>query len=93
VSSIAEEKEERSIYAETCSDTEGDGTTSDTSVNVSEQQSENTASSDPVLWPSTNTNSPAGMRRVHLCVKTSNAVLSKQPVYTQLEIKILKQDI
>jgi hypothetical protein len=57
VSSIAEETEERSIYAETCSDTEGEGTTSDTSVNVSEQQSENTASSDPALWPSTNKNS------------------------------------
>jgi hypothetical protein len=53
VSSI-EEKEERSIYAETCSETEGEGTTSDTSVNVSEQQSENTASSDPALWPSAN---------------------------------------
>jgi adenosylcobinamide amidohydrolase len=56
VSSIAEEKEERSIYAETCSETEGEGTTSDTSVNVSEQQSENTASSGPALWPSTNKN-------------------------------------
>jgi hypothetical protein len=47
MSSIAEEKEEWSIYAETCSETEGEGTTSDTSVHVSEQQSENTASSDP----------------------------------------------
>jgi hypothetical protein len=56
VSSIAEEKEERSTYAETCSETEDEGTTSDTSVNVSEQQSENTASSDPALWPSTNKN-------------------------------------
>jgi hypothetical protein len=56
VSSIAEEKVERSIYAETCSETEGEGTTSDTSVNVNEQQSENTASSDPVLWPYTNKN-------------------------------------
>jgi hypothetical protein len=56
VSSIAEEKDKRSIYAETCSDTAGEGTTSDTSVNVSEQQSENTASSDPTLWPSTNKN-------------------------------------
>jgi hypothetical protein len=54
VSSIAEEKEERSIYTETCSETEGECTTSYTSVNLSEQQSENTASSDPALWPSTN---------------------------------------
>jgi hypothetical protein len=56
VSSFAEEKDERSIYAETCSETEGEGTTSDTSVNVSEQQSENTARSDPALWPSANKN-------------------------------------
>jgi hypothetical protein len=49
VSSIAEEKEERSIYAETCSETEGDGNNSDTSVNVGQQQSENTESSDTVL--------------------------------------------
>jgi hypothetical protein len=56
VSSIAEEKEGRSIYAEICSETEGEGATSDTSVNVSEQQSENTASSDPALWPFTNKN-------------------------------------
>jgi hypothetical protein len=54
VSSIAEEKEERSIYAETCSEIEGEGTTSDTSVNVGEQQNENTASSDPAIWPSIN---------------------------------------
>jgi hypothetical protein len=59
VSSIAEEKEERSIYEETCSETEGDGTTSDTSVNVSEQQSENTASSGPALRPSTNKKGPS----------------------------------
>jgi hypothetical protein len=39
-----------------CGETEGDGTTSDTSVNLSEQQSENTVSSDPALWPSTNKN-------------------------------------
>jgi hypothetical protein len=51
VSSITEEKEERSIYVETYSKT-----TSDTSVNVSKQQSENTASSDPALWPSRNKN-------------------------------------
>jgi hypothetical protein len=69
VPSIAGEKEERSIYAETCSETEGEGTTSDTSVILSEQQSENTVSSDPVLWPSTNRNSPTGLIRVHLCVK------------------------
>jgi hypothetical protein len=56
VSSIAEEKEKRSIYAETSRETEGEGTTSDTSVNVSGQQSENTASSNPALWPSTNKN-------------------------------------
>jgi hypothetical protein len=49
VSSIAEEKEETSIYAKTCSETEGEGTTSDTSVNVSEQQTENTVSSDSTL--------------------------------------------
>jgi hypothetical protein len=49
VSSIDEEKEERSVHAEKCSETEGEGTTSDTSVNVSEQQSENTASLDPAL--------------------------------------------
>jgi hypothetical protein len=94
VSSIAEGKEEQSIYTETCSETEGEDTTSDTSVNVSEQQSENTANSDPALWSSTNKNlSPTGLRRVHPCVKTSNIVLSNQPVHTQLEIKILKQDI
>jgi hypothetical protein len=35
------------------------------------------------------------MRSVHLCVRTSDEVLSNQPVYTiQLEIKkIQKQDI
>jgi hypothetical protein len=83
VSSIAEEKEERSIYAEACSETEGEGTTSDTSVNVNELQSENTASSDPALWPSTNKNLQSyQLRMVHLCVKTSNVVLSNQPVYT-----------
>jgi hypothetical protein len=49
VSSITEEKEERSIYAETYSETKGEGATSYTSVNVSKQQSENTASSDPAL--------------------------------------------
>jgi hypothetical protein len=60
VSSIAEEKEELSTYAETCGETEGEGegegTASDTSVNVSEQQSEKTASSDSALWASTNKN-------------------------------------
>jgi hypothetical protein len=73
VSSIPEEKEERSIYAETCNESEDEGTTSDTSVNVSEQQSENTASSDPALWPSTNKNlqCPTVLRWVHLCVKTA----------------------
>jgi hypothetical protein len=78
VSSIAEEKEERSIYAETCNDTEGKGTNSDTSVNGLLQ---------------IKTYSPSGLGRVHLFVKTSNVVLSNQPVHTQLEIKILKQDI
>jgi hypothetical protein len=39
------------------------------------------------------TYSPTGLRRVHLCVKKGNAVLSNQLVYTQVEIKILKQDI
>jgi hypothetical protein len=37
-------------------DTEGDGTFSDTSVNVSEQLSENATRSGPALWPSTNKN-------------------------------------
>jgi len=56
VSSIAEEKKARSIYAETCSETEGVGSTSHTLVNVNEQQSENIASGDPMLWPSTHKN-------------------------------------
>jgi hypothetical protein len=55
LSSIAEEKTEWSIYTETYSETKG--TASDISVNASVYQSENTASSDPTLWPSTNKNS------------------------------------
>jgi hypothetical protein len=49
VSSIAEEKEERSVHTETWSETdrEGEDTTAVTSVNVSERQRENTVSTFP----------------------------------------------
>jgi hypothetical protein len=94
VSSIAEEKEVRSIYAEICSETEGDGTVSDTSVNVNEQQTENTASSDPAVWPSTNKNLQSYWveKGPPLCQKQAMKFYQISPC-TQLETEILKQDI
>jgi hypothetical protein len=94
VSSITEEKEERAICIETCSDTAGEGTTSDISVNVSEQQSENIASSDPVLWPSTNKNSQSywAEKGPPVCQNKQCSFIQSARV-SQLEIKILKQDI
>jgi uncharacterized lipoprotein len=65
-SSIAGEEEKRSTHKHVVR-LEGEGTTSVTSVSESEQQSENSASSDHVLWPlQIQLNRPAGLRKVHL---------------------------
>jgi hypothetical protein len=78
MSSIAKEDEARSIYTKTCSEPEGKGTTPDTSLNVSEQQSVNTVSSDPALRTSTNIAVVPGLER-STCVSIQAMSTMKRP--------------